>query len=60
MDLVYLLFIAKSPKMDRILESFIAKSSKMDRVLEFHLLYGRIEYAPQTPPSGVNREMDQI
>ena len=46
--------------MDRVLESSIAKSPKMDRVLKLHLLYGRIEYAPQTPPSGVNRGMDQI
>ncbi|ETK03467.1 hypothetical protein T229_14245 [Tannerella sp. oral taxon BU063 isolate Cell 5] len=38
MDLVYLLFIAKSPKMDLVNLLFIAKSPKMDRVLEFHLL----------------------
>ena len=38
MDLVYLLFIAESPKMDRVLGPSIAKSPKMDRVLKFYLL----------------------
>jgi len=38
MDLVYLLFIAESPKMDRVLGPSIAKIPKMDRVLEFHML----------------------
>ena len=38
MDLVYLLFIAESLKMDRVLGSSITKSPKMDLVLKFHLL----------------------
>lgn len=38
MDLVLEPSIAKSLKMDRVYLLFIAKSSKMNRVLEFHLL----------------------